>query len=215
MEWLIYIPVGLASCLTALKTVHVVMKKRHFYYHNSNNIDRLDEPYNSLLARKKFTSSDVKQAMNSSKVKPKPVLEATSKAKALPASTPTITQKADNVRNSIRNSLLPTESKQVASTIVNGSESLLEKTLTNEQEHIVETILFTHVPDLVELFSNLTTEERASLKQVERLTNQLSKLKGAILEVDEQVAKAARDKWETNEFYLDAKFPSSPELTTN
>jgi hypothetical protein len=215
MEWVIYIFSGLVTCGSIASITRWVAHKNHLYYYHGDAINRLNEPYNSLLARKKFTSSDVKQVMNSSQVKPKPALEAASKAKALPASAQSITQKADNVRNSIRNSLLPTQSKQVASTIVNGSESLLEKTLTNEQEHIVETILFTHVPDLVELFSNLTTKERASLKQVERLTNQLSKLKGAILEVDEQVAKAARDKWETNEFYLDAKFPSSPELTTN
>jgi len=214
MEWLIYIPASLVSFITVLGTAYGITKRNHFYYHNSSNISRLNDPYDSLLERKKFTPSDVKQVMNSSKAKAKPALNAAPRTKALPNLEQSLSQKADKVRNSIRNSPLPAESKQIAFTIINGSESLLKKELTSEQEHMVDTILFTHVPDLVELFSNLTTEEQTSAKQVDRLTSQLNKLKGAILEIDEEIAKAARVKWETNEFYLESKFPSS-ELTTN
>lgn len=114
--------------------------------------------------------------------------------------------------------VLPREVKSVAVDLTKSLlsiESRKHSDLSVEQDHILQTIAFTHLPETLKLFESLGGSRFRKSKQTASVLEQLKNLKAAVGSVDDSIIKDAEKKLETNRLYLASKFnPGRLSLTS-
>jgi len=114
--------------------------------------------------------------------------------------------------------VLPREVKIVATDLTKSLlsiESRKHSDLSVEQDHILQTIAFTHLPETLKLFGSLGGSRFRKSKQTASVLEQLKNLKAAVGSVDDSIIKDAEKKLETNRLYLASKFnPGRLSLTS-
>ena len=78
------------------------------------------------------------------------------------------------------------------------------KKLDFDKQHIVDTVLFEHFPDTLNLYVDLPEKEQA--EQTANVTEQFVKLYNALVTVQKSVITDATRKLEANKLYLEQKF---------
>jgi hypothetical protein len=180
---------------------------------NRKHVKALDAPYKALVNQGVLQPKAVRQVLSSPQ-KAQLALEANQTEPDLLLQAG---HQSEVVRLQAKSSSLPTEATNVIIATLNIVDDVVDKTMTVEQKHIIQTVVFNHLPDIIQLFSRLPESERKNPTQLASLTEQLRKLQTAATTVQEELAVMAKKQWETNKLYLDSKFsnPLDSDKTTD
>jgi hypothetical protein len=179
----------------------------------ADRLKELDAPYFKLLARGLADEVQENRPLGSSKLKQ----IGTSANDATPVNSFLV--QVNMMEQYIQVSeVLPREVKSVATDLTKSLlsiESRKHSDLSVEQDHILQTIAFTHLPETLKLFESLGGSRFKKNKQTASVLEQLKNLKAAVGSVDDSIIKDAEKKLETNRLYLASKFnPGRLSLTS-
>jgi len=169
---------------------------------NRKHVKAIDAPYKALVDQGILQPKVVRQALSS----PQKTQLALETSRTEPDLLSQAGHQSEVVRIQTQSSRLPADASKVIIATLNTIEETLEQTMTVEQKHVIQTVLFSHLPDIIQLFNRLPEAERNDPTQLASLMEQLSKLETAVTHVQEELTALAKKQWETNKLYLDSKF---------